>query len=309
MYQYFHDPLSFRLSTWPWGGASYIKTFNYRVHNILFKPLLDYLAAELDKSPTLKVRKTTFTLVNVYSGFTDMSYGSGPAPYRSIRRGPIVFTFAMTRREGGFQFPRHVIWNTGHTALWGPNLQRGHDYLSISVPINIAMQCRLNNTLRTQMEWLYKIVGGWSKSYAMSRDSFTLRSDSNKLTHDQLYFRTIPKTMWMFPWQDWKYVREFWDRGADVLNLDNLDVQFVDYFLSYLTRYFNKVDDPNVKPAFEFIEQTVRSGILDCVQRTSSDLSRLVEPYIPIDIKTQMVQGEATDVESLVRAICNGDTK
>lgn len=306
MYQYFHDPLSFRLSTWPWGGASYISTFNYRVHNVLFKPILDYLAEELEKSPTLKVRYTTFTLVNVYSGFTDMSYGSGVSPHRYIRRGPLVFTFAMTRRDRTAFMPRHVIWNTGHTCLWGPTLQHGHDYLTISVPINIAMQCRMNNTLRRQLEWLYKIVGGWSKSFAMRRDSVQPRTDDPRLIHDQMYFRTIPKAMWMYPWQDWKFVREFWQRAPNILKVD-VDQLFVSYFLQYLTRFYRKVDDPNVLPVFDQIEQWVRSGVLDLVQRTSTDQSRSIQQYVPVRVTEAINAGLPVDVESVVKSICNGD--
>ena len=304
MYQYIHDPLSFRLSTWPWGGASYITTFNYRVHNIEFKPLLDYLKQELEKSPTLKVRYTTFSLVNVYSGFTDMAYGLGGTPHKSIRRGPIVFTFAMTRRDRTSFLPRHVIWNTGHTCLWGPTLQYGHDYLTISVPINIAMKCRLNNTLRRQLEWLYKIVGGWSKSFAMRRDS--IETQDAKMIHDKIYYKTIPKVMWNYPWGDWKYVREFWDRAPNLLDIQVTDL-FVEYFLLYLTRYFKKVKEPLVVPVFEEIEQYVRSGLLDLVQKQTTDKGNLVAKFLPSDIALALAEpSPSINIEAVVDAICNG---
>lgn len=305
MYTYVHDPLSFRLSTWPWGGASYITTFNYRAHNILFKPLLDYLAQELEKSPTLKVRYTTFTLVSVYSAFTDICYGSGAPPHPSIRRGPLTFTFAMTRRDSTFFLPRHVIWNTGHTALWGPTLQYGHDYLTISVPINICMQCRLNNTLRRQMEWLYKIIGGWSKSKAMRRKSI---SDlDTKMVRDKIYYKTIPKAMWNYPWEDWKYVREFWDRAPNLLDID-VDEHFTEYFLDYLTRYFKRVDDPEAKSAFKQIEDHVRSAVLDFV-RDPIGGSNSMTKRIPQNVIDNITSGSPTDVEAIVKALCNGDYK
>jgi len=305
MYQHFPDPLSFRLSAWPWGGSSYIGTFNYRAHNILFKPILDYLKQELENSPTVKVRDTTFTLVNVFSGFTDMSYGPMLKPHARVRRGPVSFTFAMTRRQREFALPRQIIWNTGMTALWGPNLQEGHDYLTINLPIDLCVQCRLNNTLRRQLEWLYKICGGFTKAIALDRNSFSLRSDDVKLIHDNLYFKTIPQMMWRYPWEDWKYAREFWDRAPDVLELDTSD-EFVRYFLTYQTKFFKKIDDPNVKPFFEEVQHIVRSGVLDMVQKQPTSVSSLVAPFVSSMDRHDIDAGVAVNVERIVLDICTG---
>lgn len=307
MFKYVHDPLSFRLSAWPWGGSSYITTYNYRTHNILFRPLLDYLAQELDKSPTVKVRKTTMTLVNVYSGFTDLAYGSGGTPHKAIRRGPLVFTFAMTRRDDfAGSLPRHVIWNTGMTCLWGPKLQYSHDYLTISVPIDICVQCRFPNTLRRQMEWLYKIVGGWSKSYARNQLTESQEHYPVKSIHDKIYYRTIPQAMWNYQWRDWKYVREFWDRAPDILNLDELSDTFFAYFLQYLTRYYKKVDDPVTNPAFRKIEQWTRSAVLDLVQHNDTPATRVLIDLIPTSVQVSISENQPTDVESIVQTLCNG---
>lgn len=309
MYQHFQDPLSFRLNTWPWGGSSYMKTFNWRAHNIILKPILDYLEEELANSPTLKVRYTTFTLVNVYSAFTDMSYGPLNAPHPRVRRGPVVFTFAMTRRQTDGYLPRHIIWNTGHTALWGPTLQYGHDYLTISLPINIAAQSRLNNTLRIQMEQLYKIVGGWSKSMAMRRDSITLRTDSTKLIHDQVYYKTIPSMMWRYPWTDWVYAREFWDRAPDILKVE-ITPMFMRYFLTYLTRYFRNIGNQNINQsvieAFDQIFAYVHRGVLDIVQHTDSEEANVLRDVIDPVLFAHLNEDPSIDIERAVLSICKG---
>ena len=312
MYQHFTDPLTFRLSTWPWGGASYMKTFNWRAHNVIFKPVLDYLFQELEKSPTLKVRYTTFTLVNVYSAFTQLSYGPSGAPHPRIMRGPLTFTFALRNVNSAEFLPKHVIWNTGHTALWGPDLQHGHDYLTISVPIDICARCRMNNTLRTQMEWLYKIIGGWSKSYVMHRDSITLRTDDPKLIHDQIYYKTIPAMMWRYPWNDWVYAREFWDRAPDILNVE-VNSMFVRYFLQYLTRYYRNIGNQNINQsvvqAFDDITEYVRHGVLDIIQGMATDEAQALLAVLSADTIKLLSEGNALDVEGLVISICKGDTK
>jgi hypothetical protein len=311
MYQHISDPLSFRLNTWPWGGSSYLRVFNWRSHNVIFKPVLDYLKQELDKSPTLKVRYTTFTLVNVYSGFTDLSYGPLEAPHPKVRRGPLTFTFAMSRREINGALPRHIIWNTGHTALWGPSLQYGHDYLTISVPIDICSRCRMNNTLRPQMEWLYKIVGGWSKSIAIDRDSLTKRTTNVKLVRDQVYYKTIPAMMWRYPWNDWVYAREFWDRAPDILNVEVTDF-FAEYFLTYLTRYYRKIGNQNINQsvikAFDDIEAYVRRGVIGFVQGMVIAESTTLLSVISEDLVKQLGSGESLDIEAIVQSICKGNS-
>lgn len=305
MYRFISDPLSFRLSAWPYGGSSYSRVYNYRKQNTLWRPLLDYLEEELLASPTLRVRRNTFTLVSVYSKFTNMSYGltgSGIHPVNNLSklaRGPIVFTFAMTTKDTTFLTPEKIIWNTGMTALWGPNLQYSRDFLTISVPLNIAMRCRLNNTLLPQMEQLYKIVGGWSKAIAMHKES--AYSLDPKLTHDKIYFRNIPQAMWQYPWDDWKYVRDFWDRMPNLLRL-NLDSTFATYFLRYLTRYFRRsYRTAELTQFFNDLERYVRSGVLDAISQTTSSQADVVKEFFVVPDRQ-----ESYDVERIVRQICTG---
>lgn len=306
MYQHIQEPLSFRLSAWPWGGSSYITTYDHDIHNIKFRPLLDFIRSELERSPTVKVRKTTFTLVNVYSKFTDISYGSLPSPPKRLYngRGAVVFTFAMMRREPAYDRLNapHVIWNTGNTCLWGPNLQYGHDYLTVIVPLDLCMQCGLNVTLRRQMEWLYRIVGGFSKAYAIKRRPLELAE--NARYRDRVYFRTIPNLLWYYNEEDWKYAREFWDRAPHLLDLSEVTDSFTEYFLTYLRRYLNMRFDGS-EAFFKQLEENVRSMVLDGVQKGSFDDSP-IQKFIPSSLLDQLSDGGFVDVESVVKSICSG---
>lgn len=302
-----YDPLMFRLSAWPWGGNSYVRYFNHTQHNILINPILEYLEQELNKTPIVKVRKTTFTLVNVHSAFTDISYGRNGPPPDSVARGPVTFTFAFTRRDDTPAIANHKIWTTGMSCIWGPNLQYSHDYLTISLPISLSAQCRLNNTLMPQMEILYKLIGGWSKSIALNKAPLTGRTTALDKLRGEFYHRTIPRTMWYYPWREWKYCREFWDQGQDMLDLREVDLTFLSYYLTNLTQFHGKSTELNVKACFKRIEELVHEGVLDLAQNQITDTSQALEGVLPALIVSQLKSGDATNFEALVSDICRGN--
>lgn len=301
------EPLTFRLSAWPWGGNSYVRYYNHLTHNIFINPILEYLEQELRNVPIVKVRKTTFTLVNVHSKFTDIAYGRNPPPPEGVVRGPVSFTFAFTRRDTTPMVANHKIWTSGMSCIWGPNLQYSHDYLTISLPISLSAQCRLNNTLMPQMELLYKLIGGWSKSIALNKRAYTDRTTDLAKIRGEFYHRSIPRTMWYYPWKEWKFCREFWDQGQDMLDLRAPDNVFVAYYIKNLTQFHRKSVEPNVVPVFDVLEQTVRSVLLDLAQNQTTDLTLVIEPVLPSDLVAKLRSGESMQIDQLATEICRGN--
>ena len=300
------EPLTFRLSAWPWGGNSYTRYYNHTQHNIKLNPVLEYLEQELSKTPMVKVRKTTFTLVNVHSAFTDIGYGRNSPPPEQVVRGPVTFTFAFTRRDDTTLVSNHKIWTSGMSCVWGPNLQYSHDYLTISLPISLCSRCRLNNTLLPQMELLYKLVGGWSKSIALNKRPYVKRTRDISKIRGEFYHRTIPRTMWYYPWHEWKYCREFWEQGQDMLDLRSIDLTFVSYFLKNLTYFYGRSTEPNVIFAFDAIKSVVHEAVLDMAQNQTTEVTEAVEPYIPVSLASSLRAGEESMLEKITNDICRG---
>lgn len=298
------EPLTFRLSTWPWGG-SYSRYFNHNSHNIHISPILDYLAEQLDSIPQSKVRKTTFTLVNVFSKFTRMSYGRTLPPPDNVLRGPVSFTFALTRRDDTPMIANHIIWGTGMSALWGSNLQYSNDYLTISLPISLCARTRLNNTLLFQMETLYRLVGGWSKSQVMGRRSFTQRTTIQNQLRNEFYHRSIPRTMWMYPWSDWKYCREFWADAQDMLKVD-VDDTFFEYYLRNLTQFHDKTNLPHIIEASRQLEEKAKAGIMAIEQQRLTPEAEVLEHVLPTELIADLQAGKPYILEGLARAVCRG---
>lgn len=301
-----YEPLTFRLSAWPWGG-SYKRFYDHNRHNIFIYPILEYLNQEFQKVPQSYVRSTTFTLVNVYSKFTGISFGRTVQPPDNVIRGPVTFTFAITRRDDTPMIANHIQWNTGMSTIWGPNLQYSGDYLTISLPISLCVHSRLSNTLMFQMETLYRLIGGWSKSHVLRRRSIATRTSDIRLIRNEFYHRSIPRTIWMYPWGDWKYAREMWDNGQDVMNVSDIDIIFLDYYLTNLRSFHDKSKFDHIRQAYAKLEDMVRDGILDIAQQTPSVYAIVVERFLPQQIVEDLRKGGSTFIiEQLAKDVCRG---
>lgn len=271
MKQFFDQALTFRLSTNPKGGLAYVNAYRF-LNKIDLRPLFDYIRKEFEDSPTIKVRRTTFTLVNITSEFVGMSIGTEDTPQDTmILRSPLTMTFAMRRRDSIGGKARHVIWNTGHTCVWGTNLQRSHDFLTVSIPLNIIQMCGLNRMLRPNLERLYQVIGGFTKSLALGKKSVRNFDDVYKI-RNAVFYKNMPVVMWYYDYDDLFFCRDTWDINPNIISTDINDLH-LEYFVRFLTRYGNAISN-STSPSDDILM------VIDDHLRSDVETMKYVDNYL-----------------------------
>lgn len=112
----------------------------------------------------------------------------------------------------------------------------------------------------------------------------------------------------MYPWADWKYAREMWDNGQDVMNVSDIDLTFLDYYLTNLRSFHDKSKFDHVRQAYAKLENMVRDGILDIAQQTPSAYAEVVERYLPQKLIDDLHKGGGFTfvVEQMAKDVCRG---
>ena len=227
---YIPMPLDFRLSAWPYGGDRYITTYNSDRYLIDIRMVLDYVEEQLRKTPLAFLTKTTFTLVNVWSQYTNTSVGLVDFPPANVRRTGLVFTFARTQRNGDNAKAQHVAWLRGYTAIWGPTPVQSDEFISISIPLNILTRARMQQMMERDQRYLFDIAGGYTKAVIRQMKEF---SGGVELTASKLLYQNIPRAMFYTAISDWKYVQDFWNRMPDLLHVE-WTPKFIEYYVRFI---------------------------------------------------------------------------
>lgn len=290
MYSYIMAPLDFRLSAWPYGGNQYVKTYtSARFANIA--PLLEFLQDQLDRTPQAKVFKTTFSLVNVFSTYFNISIGLTTEPGVNLQRGPVVFTFARTH-DTNVGRPETVLWTTSKTALWG-KVTTKPDFISISVPINVCVRAGLIGMMTYALQGVYDIVGGFTKNLVMGRKPLALE---NSMMRDKVFGYTIPKAMWQLHRDDWKYCNDFWQRMPEMLNLQ-WNAEFVSYYCRYIVPKLPSLRRGDVyASAREAAADVVRGFILSHIQGRVLPEEKILYTLLPYSDNIVDVEGMVADI-------------
>ena len=267
MHNFIPKPLDFRLSAWPQGGDSYITTYNTDRYLIDIKMVLDYVEDQLRKTPLVFVFKTTFTLVNVYSQYTDTSVGLVDSPPKEVRRTGLVFTFARTSRTNAdIKKALHPAWLRGYTCIWGQADNQASDFISISIPLNILTRARMQQMMERDQRYLYDIAGGYTKAVIRSIIDF---SGGVETTAAKLLYQNMPRAMFYSSMADWKYVLDFWQRMPDLLHVE-WTPKFLEYYVRYIapnlpmrrrSKYYEQYADECKDQLREFVLRYVQNQI------------------------------------------------
>lgn len=292
MFRHDFEPLTFRLSCWPWGGVSYRKYFRSSSYNIHMPELIDHIELQLSK-PQFFQQRAVFSLVNVYSSFTNRSYGI-VAPPKHLTAGPVSFTFARRNRLSPM-IPKLSHRLNMYTAMWGYTPADHNDYVTVTIPLNMAMRSRLNNTLRPQMEMMFKVIGAISKNVVSKHKVLT---GSNDMKHTKLMYRRIPQTLQRYARADWCYSKEFWELCPNYLK-PHQTLDYLEYFHLYLSEYYRE-GGKVLKPFFDYMYATYRKGIMDLAQDRDTPESELVYKLRPDDYK------QALNIEKITDDLCRG---
>lgn len=296
MYTYHPTLLSFRLSAWPYGGDHYIKTFRSGNFRFDIKAVLEYIESELEKIPLAFVFQTTFSITNLYSTYHKISIGLSVEPNQPVIRGPVVFTFARTRKT----FAHNVVksfWATGKSALWGTEPNRPNDFISISLPLERASEWRMPSVLERDLHYLYDIVGAYSKAVIRKVKPLELGDIE---TIKSKYFRwNIPKAMWFMAIKDWSYCLDFWRRMPELLKVEWTPA-YLEYYCRFIAPNLPQLQEsPLYDQYFEEAKDEITGFILRWMQGT-------VQPGEENLLRFMPIMDEFTDVETLAENIARG---
>ena len=294
MYRHDFEPLTFRLSPWPWGGVAYRKFFRSESYNIIMPELVDHLEEQLSKTQ-FTIHKATFSLVNVYSRFTHRGYGIVVSPQSHLLPpGPVTFTFSNRRRLSPV-VPQLTHKLNHYTTMWGYSIRDQNDYVTVSIPLNMAMRARMNNTLFLQMEMLYKVMGGLTKNFVNAHRHF---QSSTQMMQTRLLYKTIPQVLHRYPRSNWHYAEEFWQLCPDLLVPEHTK-EYLEYFFMYLGEYY-RVGGKRLLPFFDYMYDTYHKGIRDLMLERNTEEARLVSRLRPRSLP------DTVNIEKLAEDLCRG---
>ena len=272
-------PLDFRLAAWPYGGA-YVTTFSDERYNFDLHPIFEYIKDQLKRLPVAHVNKTQFTLVNLYSSYTQQSVGLSVAPDKEVMRGPVVFTFSMSAANS-VGTPTKRFWQE-RTCVWGTAGRSMSDFISISLPPDIAARARMYNMMEYDQRGLYNVVGGLTKALIRS----------NPVTNSEIFHASIPHAMWKHAISDWQYVFDFWRRMPALLEL-NIDQEFLAYWHDRIAPVFT--------PPAEYMEQIVE-GYRSFLLRYKSNTLVKADTQLLYLIGTENL----TEIETVAAGLARG---
>lgn len=277
----------FRLNEWPKAQASYTKYFmkHMAVHDLT--PAVDFLAKALFTSRRALVRYSIFTLTNISFPKSHISYGTMPAPHKSLYdMTDIALTFAFTRDVAydSNTKPAYSLRLGKGVYLWGTQFSRSTDYLTINLPMSVSRTMNIG-TLTTDLEFLYYTLGPWSKNfvrhyeYYLPDKVYTNKEVSSTIAKGSRYGINIPDLMHRYPYNEWKYNKELWDRLPSIINPLSVDDNFCEFYCLYLTGYYGKYKVDNITQIERKVVDYLETAVLDLL----SLLSGQSDPSSDID--------------------------
>lgn len=262
----------FRLNEWPKSQGSYTRYYNKHMSVHDLSRVIDYVGETLFNTKRALVRYPVFTLVNVAFPKSRISYGYMPAPHSSIfEMTDLALTFAFTKKieYSSDVKPDYSMRVASGTYLWGTSFSNNTDYMTISLPKQISRTMRLG-TLSTDLEYLYFLLGPWSKNfvrhnkYYLPDKPYDNDDIDPKIAHSNIFQLNIPDLMNRFPYNEWIFNKEMWQRQPNVLNPKSVDDNFCDFYCQYLgKKFFGKYKSKNVLAIEDKVIDYLESAVLD----------------------------------------------
>lgn len=276
VYRHKREQITFRLGPWPWGGQSYnaaMRRLPYRMEE-----LLDFLEEQLSNNHVY-IRGAEFSLVNVSSNFSKQSYGHEPEVPNLKAFGPVTFTFSLRRNTKAYHVrTSHKL--SQYTTVWGS--EGPWDFITITVPLSMAVRVKLNNSLMLHLENLYKVVGAFTKSVALN-----LKRSLDNTVAETLTYRNIPAVMRRFPRHFWPYSIDMW-KYPYLMKIPH-DEDFVLYYVKNLA---GKVRMEGVKEFKAYADNVLNQAIVSEMQRQSQRFENSAERTFQSPLERWLLQSK-----------------
>lgn len=268
---------SFRLSEWNKAGSShemYFKTDKLK-YNLV--PLIDFLSKTIYNVGRCFVYRTTFSLVNVVSPISNLSYGTELAPYNMLNGNHLQFTFSFSSRWSYLnQRPAFQLRPYPHTVLWGNSLYTSSDFMTIDIPKTVMRDVGITTVNVREITWLYMFVGAFTKSF-VNRSMYYNENNSGAFNEtntakQDLYHHTIPNLFKQFPYADWIYSDMMWKMAPNVLHPNSVDDKFAYFYCLKLLQYYGKYTTANVVEIERKVKEYLRGEVLKQIEGEYRDV-------------------------------------
>lgn len=236
--------------------------------------LVEFLMDELNSTEYVATNPTNFALVNIFSTFTNFSYGicEPPPDIRCFGSSAhLHFTFAIS--DTRHYKPTSKIANVSRRNLaksvWALSLGRPQ-FVTISLPaIDIHSKYGISQMYGRELEFLYVLVGSLLKTQISSNYTEQRTEDLPRLATKYLKLG-IHNAIEHYPISCLKYVSEVWEYLPSLIKMDDMLAVYYFAFIHNLPTPTTPKDTV-LKLRKELIA-VLQGGILAFVQSADQDL-------------------------------------
>ena len=223
----------------------------------------------------------TFTLLNITSLMSGISYGYTPEPTNVLKfNNTIAFTFAI-RQDSSLTYsgtPTHIQKENNEITFWG--YQHPKEYVTIAIEMADILEQGL---AIKDYEYLYLIIGSVTKNFAIFKDvdSYSMAVDRNSITQNfqSIYNLDLASLFYSVPYRNWVYCKAVWESCPEVLSASHITPYSALYYAVFLssktltTKYNSRLDSVKhlLNELYKYYLQSQRMLISNQVGETSID--------------------------------------
>jgi hypothetical protein len=222
----------------PLASSFLISQFKPRFRHIDIAELVPLL---IKKFGQLSYSKVHSTLVNVYSSYTDQSYGYlGPPPdeIRSLNS-KLQFTFALKAFDEDTADESEVIHRAIRTAMWAEN-----SLVTVGLSSVECSDLQIMTFNENDLKYLYNVVGVIFRSiflhYTPTQIVKLGRGEEPKVNKNVFalkdkYLHASLSSIVKEPYHYWKYALSIWTYAPNLIPYRDLDEEFGFYYFLFIS--------------------------------------------------------------------------
>jgi hypothetical protein len=181
--------------------------------------IIERLKKFLFSQQAILVSPNTFTLCNVTSLLSALSFGYSQEPVNVLRfDSTIAFTFAL-KASADLEYdsaPAHIRKVTHDITFWG--YKDSTEFVTIAVDIADIIEEGLS---LKDFEYLYLVVGSVTKNFAMFKEAAQHSMPKNKQlivkNFTNIFNLDLATLMYTVPYVEWVYCKQIWEFAPEVI--------------------------------------------------------------------------------------------
>lgn len=237
---------SFRTTEFSLSGGFLHSLLKSKYLNINVGDVFEYLVDTLWHTVGAMNNAVNFSLVNVFSPFTNFSHGNLPPPPKSAwpTGKALVFTFAVRNRFSYVDAfdPKTVRRRTNFVTHFGDGFNN-QDYISISVSMEQGKDWGCSTAHANELQYIYNLIGAMTKSFVRRQNAYKTADEDYEDVHSLLkltdmhsrFYRMPMKQMFLqVPYHLWVFNYHVWEYAPNILSQRLITPTVALYYFMYL---------------------------------------------------------------------------